>query len=99
MPRSPATSQARYQKMGLPISADRILTSGLLLGDHYARTGLTGAETIVLGTEDSCEYVRAAGGVVVPADDDHARVVVVGDDDGYPFLETVNEVISVLTIG
>lgn len=94
--RSPDSSQARYEKMGLPISADRILTSGQLLGDHYARAGLVGAETIVLGTEDSYEYVRAAGGVVVAPGDDSARVVVVGDDDGYPFLDTVNEVISVL---
>jgi HAD superfamily hydrolase (TIGR01450 family) len=94
--RSPATSQARYAGMGLPIAEDQILTSGLLLADHYARAGLVGAETIVLGTNDTAAYVRGAGGVVVSCDDDSARVVVVGDDDGYPFLDTVNEVISVL---
>ncbi|HEY2903502.1 MAG TPA: HAD-IIA family hydrolase [Polyangia bacterium] len=94
--RAPGTSQARYSGMGLPIDEDRILTSGLLIADHYARAGLIGAETIVLGTDDSCAYVRKAGGVVVAPDDDRARVVVVGDDDGYPFLETVNETISVL---
>ncbi len=94
--RSPATSQVRYAGMGLPIDEDRILTSGLLLADHYARAGLVGAETIVLGTDDTAAYVRGAGGVVVACDDDRARVVVAGDDDGYPFLETVNEVISVL---
>jgi HAD superfamily hydrolase (TIGR01459 family) len=94
--RSPATSQARYAGMGLPIAEDQILTSGLLLADHYARAGLVGAQTIVLGTDDTAAYVRDAGGVVVPCDDDSARVVVVGDDDGYPFLDTVNEVISVL---
>jgi HAD superfamily hydrolase (TIGR01459 family) len=94
--RSPATSQARYAGMGLSIAEDQILTSGLLLADHYARAGLVGAQTIVLGTDDTAAYVRDAGGVVVPCDDDSAWVVVVGDDDGYPFLDTVNEVISVL---
>jgi ribonucleotide monophosphatase NagD (HAD superfamily) len=75
---------------------DRILTSGLLLGDYFAREGLAGARTIVLGTDDSCAYVRDAGGTVVAPDDDTADIVVAADDDGYPFLDTVNEVISVL---
>jgi HAD superfamily hydrolase (TIGR01459 family) len=94
--RSPATAEARFQRMGLDVGAERILTSGMLLADHYARAGLGGAPTIVLGTVDSRDYVRDAGGVVVDADDDSARVVVVADDDGYPFLDTVNEVVSVL---
>ncbi|HVR62168.1 MAG TPA: hypothetical protein VMU50_09725, partial [Polyangia bacterium] len=94
--RSPATARARFERMGLAIAEDRILTSGMLIGDHYARAGLAGAPTIVLGTEDSRAYVRAAGGVIVPPDDDSARAVVVADDDGYPFLDAVNNVISVL---
>jgi HAD superfamily hydrolase (TIGR01450 family) len=94
--RSAATSQARYQQMGLALQTQQILTSGLLLQGHYARAGLAGAKTIVLGTDDTCDYVRAAGGVIAACTDDDAQVVVVGDDDGYPFLETVNEVISVL---
>jgi HAD superfamily hydrolase (TIGR01450 family) len=94
--RSPATSAARYRGFGLSVDADRILTSGLLLRDHFAAEGLAGAPCIVLGTEDSDAYVREAGGVVIPVDDDRAEVVVVADDDGYPFLETVNEVITVL---
>jgi HAD superfamily hydrolase (TIGR01450 family) len=94
--RSPETSARRYLGFGLPVSADRVLTSGLLLGDYFAREGLAGARTIVLGTDDSCGYVRDAGGVVVAPDDDTAEVVVAADDDGYPFLDTINEVISVL---
>jgi glycerol-1-phosphatase len=94
--RSPATSAARYRQFGLAVEAERILTSGLLLRDHFAQAGLVGARCIVLGTEDSEAYVREAGGEVAPADDDSAAVVVVADDDGYPFLETVNEVVTVL---
>jgi HAD superfamily hydrolase (TIGR01450 family) len=94
--RSLDTTLARYRRFGLPVERERLLTSGLLLVDHYAAAGLGGAETIVLGTEDSGDYVRAAGGVVVPPDHDGARVLVLADDDGFPFLETVNQVVSVL---
>jgi HAD superfamily hydrolase (TIGR01450 family) len=94
--RSPATSATRYRGFGLPVEADRILTSGLLLRDHFASAGLQGARCIVLGTDDSEAYVREAGGEVTRVDDDSAQVLVVADDDGYPFLETVNEVITVL---
>jgi HAD superfamily hydrolase (TIGR01450 family) len=94
--RLPSTTAARYQRFGLPIEVPTILTSGMLLRDHYAAAGLAGALTIVLGTEDSEVYVRDAGGVVVPPGDDRATVIVCGDDDGYPFLETVNQVTSVL---
>jgi HAD superfamily hydrolase (TIGR01450 family) len=94
--RLPATTAARYQGFGLPVPIERILTSGMLLADHFAAAGLRGAATIVLGSRDSDEYVRQAGGVVVQPGDDRARVVVCADDDGYPMLETVNEVVTVL---
>ena len=94
--RSPATTAARYQGFGLPVDADRVLTSGLLLRDHFAAAGLEGARCIVLGTEDSCDYVREAGGLIAPPTDDSATVVVVADDDDYPFLDTINDVATVL---
>jgi HAD superfamily hydrolase (TIGR01450 family) len=94
--RSVATCSARYRSLGLDIAPARVLTSGLLLTRYYAEAGLAGARTIVLGTGDSSQYVRDAGGVVAPADDDGAQVVVVCDDDGFPFLETVNDVVTVL---
>ncbi len=94
--RSPQTSLTRYRSFGLPVHLDRIVTSGLLLRDHFAAAGLAGKRCLVLGTEDSNTYVRDAGGVVAPYDDDTAEVLVLADDDGYPFLEAVNEVISVL---
>lgn len=94
--RSPDTTLARYLRFGLPVERERLLTSGLLLRDHFASAGLVGARCIVLGTDDSADYVRDAGGLVVRPDDDDATVLVVADDDGYPFLETMNDVVSVL---
>jgi len=94
--RLPSTTAARYQRFGLPVPVDRVLTSGMLLADHFLAHGLAGAPTIVLGSRDSETYVRDAGGVVVPHGDDRATVVVAADDDGYPFLESINEVVTVL---
>lgn len=94
--RSIDTTFARYQRFGLPIPRAHILTSGALLGRHFARAGLVGAKCQVLGTDDSHAYVRDAGGVVVAPGDPTASVCVLGDDDGYPFLETVNDVVSSL---
>ncbi len=94
--RSPETSWRRYRGFGLPLAVEQILTSGALLRAHYAAAGLAGAPTIVLGTDDSAEYVRQAGGRPVAASDPAAEVVVVADDDGYDFLPTINQVITVL---
>ncbi len=94
--RSPVTVERRFRSFGLELRAEEVLTSGLLLADYFAEAGLRGKRCIVLGTEDSAEYVTGAGGKVVPADDDTAEVVVVADDDGYPFLPTVNQVMTVM---
>lgn len=94
--RLPPTAAARYRRFGLPLREDRIVTSGMLLADHYGAAGLHGAPSIVLGPEDSAAYVQAAGGRIVPPDDVGAEVVVVADDDGFPFVETMNAVITTL---
>jgi len=77
------------------VSADRVPDLGLLLGDYFAREGWPArapsclALTILAATcatrvaswSRPTTTPRSGGGA---------------DDDGYPFLDTVNEVISVL---
>lgn len=93
--RLPGSIAARLDAFGLPVPESAILTSGQLLTGHFAGRGLRGARCIVLGTEDSCAYVRDAGGVVVPtAAEAELDCVVVGDDDGFPFLEGMNATLS-----
>jgi HAD superfamily hydrolase (TIGR01459 family) len=87
--RLPSTTVARYGGFGLKVEEKDVLTSGALLARYFARHGLRGAPAIVLGTEDSEEYVRRAGGVIAAPDDENAQVVVVADDDGYPFLPAI----------
>jgi len=89
----PATAAARYQGYGLAIDAERIITSGLLLERHFAAQHLSGARCVVLGTEDSRRYVSRAGGEIVQPRESF-DVLVVADEFGYPFLETVDQTLS-----
>jgi len=84
----PLTAASRYQNFGLEIDPDRIITSGGLLKNYFKTHNLSGARCAVLGPEDSAQYVSDAGGKVVsPANG--FDVVVIGDESGYPFVETV----------
>ena len=95
--RLPETAAARFHSYGLPVDAEQIVTSGSLLTPHFAQSGLVGARTMVLGPADSEAYVRAAGGEVAPlAADTECDAVVVCDEAGYPFLKTVDDVLSAL---
>ena len=85
-----------YAREGLAIPAERIVTSGSLLTEHFAGHGLVGARCAVLGTEDSKTFVRMAGGEVVPLDGVDIDAVVVCDDAGYPLLETLDNMITAI---
>ncbi len=74
---------------------DRIITSGALLRGHFEANNLGGSRCVVLGPEDSSRYVELAGGRVVPPTDAFDAIVI-GDQSGFPFLETVNAVMSAL---
>jgi HAD superfamily hydrolase (TIGR01459 family) len=92
--RLPETLQRRFEQFGLAIPADRILTSGMVLMDWMREQVAPGTPCIVLGTPDSAEYVRRAGGVPVGFDDTAAEVIVAADDDGFSFLEGIEEVLT-----
>ena len=91
--RLPQTMAERFNKFGLPIDPDRIISSGALLKDYFAQNQLAGARCVVLGPEDSVRYVEIAGGKVVSSTDPF-DVLVIGDEHGYPFLDTVDSVLS-----
>jgi len=91
----PLTAANRYKGYGLAIEPDRIITSGGLLKNYFKTHGLRGARCAVLGPDDSAQYVSEAGGKVVsPANE--FDVVVIGDEAGFPFVETVDTVLTEL---
>ena len=91
----PESSARLYGKFGLDIAPDRIITSGMLLKDYFKINHLTDARCVVLGPADSVRYVEAAGGQQV-SEHDAFDVLVLADETGFPFLETVDSVLTAL---
>ncbi len=89
------TSARHYRDFGLRISPDRIITSGILLKTYFEQNQLAGARCVVLGPEDSVRYVEMSGGTVVSPGEEF-EILVIGDEAGYPFLETVDTVLTTL---
>ncbi len=89
----PTTSAELFHSFGLAIKADRIITSGSLLADYFSQHQLKDRSCAVLGPADSARYVELAGGKVVAASDPF-EVLVIGDESGYPFVETIDTVLS-----
>lgn len=91
----PTTAAERYRGYGLALEPERIITSGVLLKNYFAAQRLVGKRCVVLGPEDSMHYVELAGGRIVSPKDTF-DVLVIGDETGFPFLETVDMVLSAL---
>ena len=89
----PETRSTRYAGLGLNIDPSKIISSGLLLTDYFSTMDLVGSSCVVLGTEDSTSYVGQAGGKVVPFEEEF-DVLVIGDQEGFPFLEGTRKVLS-----
>ncbi|HPC84153.1 MAG TPA: HAD hydrolase-like protein [Thermoanaerobaculaceae bacterium] len=95
--RSPQAASRRYHTLGLAIPPERIITAGSLIAPYFAARGLQGARCIVLGPPDSEQYVLEAGGEVIPAEDDaEPDVIVICDESGFPYLETVDAVLTAI---
>lgn len=93
--RSIEASSLRYGEFGLDIPTERIITSGSLIQNYFSKNNLINQSCCVLGTDDTFEYVKKAGGLLVSADDTF-QVLVIGAISGYPFVETTSALISKL---
>jgi len=93
--KQPDAAAKRYRGFGLDIPPERILSSGSLLPRYFAQHSLQDAACAVLGTAGSRYFVEQAGGTAVPATEDF-DVLVIGDENGYPFVETVDAALSSL---
>lgn len=83
--------------VGLHLSKDRLITAGGLLKPYFQRQGLTGRRCIVLGTEDSKQYVLRAGGVVVsPELGQPVEGVIIADQSGFPLLQVLDKTLTII---
>jgi HAD superfamily hydrolase (TIGR01459 family) len=91
----PETASRRYRGFGLDIAPERIISAGALLPACFAEHSLRGSRCAVLGTADSVRLVEHAGGVPVALGEDFETLVVC-DENGFPFLEGIDRVLSAL---
>jgi HAD superfamily hydrolase (TIGR01450 family) len=93
--RLPATAAAHYRSYGIAVEQEAVITSGSLLAPYFAAQRLHGARCVVLGPEDSAQYVAHAGGrLVLPGE--AFDVLVIADESGYPLLETADATLTAL---
>ncbi len=95
--RSPQNAAARFARVGLPIAADEVVTSGQLIAGHVATAGLAGARALVLGTDDARAYAAAAGlKTITPASlgDGDVDAILTCDDAGFALLEGINAALT-----
>lgn len=86
----------RLQGFGIDLGPAEILSSGMMIKPWTQRRGFAGAEAIVLGPEGSQQLAAEAGLRSVSPDETEARVVLVCDEAGFPFVETIEAVLGTL---
>jgi len=94
--RLPQTAVDFYRSCGLEIEVDRVITAGSLLRPFFRSRELVGCSCFVLGPRDSYRYVEQAGGTIVGTADRDFDILVLADERGFPFLDTIDEVITAL---
>lgn len=94
LPESLAWDLART---GLTIPTERVISSGMLLEQEFARRDLAGKDCLVLGPEDALEYVRRAGAIPLsPGKDMDAEAVVIADQKGFDLQQGLDDTLSLL---
>jgi HAD superfamily hydrolase (TIGR01459 family) len=91
----PEIAAVRYRGFGLPIESEHVIASGSLLEPYFREHGLRGKPCRVLGPIGSLSYVIQAGGHIA-GERDPFEVLVVADQEGFAFLDTVDATLSAL---
>ncbi|MBA1332537.1 haloacid dehalogenase, partial [Candidatus Endoriftia persephone str. Guaymas] len=95
--RLPSTMVMDYLRQRLEIAEFSILTSGMLLEAYFVKRGLVGCGCLVLGPEESEDYVRRAGGYPEPLREGvDADVLVIADQKGFDCVEGMNKALSMV---
>jgi len=93
----PETLAQKYSKMGLPVKAENIFSSGYLVVPYFAEQNLAGAHTWVMGGADVNKIAKEAGASLGKiSSNETPDVIICADESGFDFLSTLECVISSL---
>jgi HAD superfamily hydrolase (TIGR01450 family) len=94
---SNSATAKRYQSLGLPIAEERVISSGGLIAPWLRENGLADARIMALGPPTFHELLRHDKiNSIVPLDAEEFDVLLVGNQDGFPFVETMDHILSCL---
>lgn len=95
--RSPQRAADRLARLGMPVTPEHIMSSGMLIGPALIERGLERARVTVVGTGDSAAYVTDIGATVVPPSiAAPADALVVADEGGQDLLGMMDDVLSMV---
>ncbi|MEZ4742978.1 MAG: HAD hydrolase-like protein [Bdellovibrionota bacterium] len=89
-------TQKRYLAKGLNIPIERIISSGSLIKNWFAKNELTGANCYVIGPATSHELILEAGGRIVDTSTKQVKVFAICDQSNMKFPEEINHIISLI---
>jgi HAD superfamily hydrolase (TIGR01450 family) len=93
--RTPENCAKVYTERGFTVPVEKILSAGVAINEAFRAQNLSGARALVLGTPDTKECVRRAGGSVLEITQDaDYDVLVIGDDSGFDFVKTMNDLLT-----
>lgn len=90
--KTPEVAAASYHAWGLPIEAQRVVSSGSLLPDWLIQHNLDGAPTCLLGPPSARAF--AGKNPLVPPDDPSWSVLAICDEAGFDFLSGMDAALS-----
>jgi HAD superfamily hydrolase (TIGR01459 family) len=85
-----------YRRRGLNIEAESIISSGSLIQSWVKNNNLVGANAYVIGPEVSYTLIKEAKLKVVDETCSQVEVVIITNQDEFPFLETMDKAMSLL---
>lgn len=93
--KTPETWVDVYRSKGMAIELEELVSAGLTIKPAFERLRLHSPICAVLGTTDTVELTRRAGGqpMTITADTSFDAIVI-GDDSGFDFLPTMNALLS-----
>lgn len=95
--RSPERAASRLSKLGIAVDPEHILSSGMMIAPAIREMNGTALRAVVVGTDDSVEYVRQGGAEVVEPSMQHpADIVVIADEGGAGTLSIMDDVLSMI---
>jgi HAD superfamily hydrolase (TIGR01450 family) len=92
--RLPSSCAAKYRRDGVAIADEQVITSASLIEPHLEENDLSDARVALLGPEESKAYVRNTAARLVDPRREDFDVLVICDESGYPFVSTIDDVLT-----